>query len=154
GEVVEAFDRFLDRRVALKLLNEDLRNSAPIRARFQREGRAVAALDHPNIVRVHDLDPHGGFLVLELVEGESLSARLRRGRPSRDEAIRIVRDIASGLSAAHRAGIVHRDLKPANVLLSRDGAAKVSDFGIARVADSELTNTGDVLGTPAYMSPE
>jgi len=154
GEVVEAFDRFLDRRVALKVTNEELRASPQFHARFEREGRAVAALDHPNVVRVYDVDPHGGFLVLELVEGESLRERLGRLRVEKDDAIRIARDVSAGLAAAHRAGIVHRDLKPANVLLGSDGMAKVSDFGVARVIDSELTETGEVLGTPSYMSPE
>jgi hypothetical protein len=155
GVVYGAWDRVLERDVALKVMRRDVSESERYRERFLREGRTAAALDHPNVVRVHDVDPAACTLILERVRGESLALRLRRrGRLPRGEALRIAREILAGLGAAHKLGVVHRDLKPANVLITDDGVAKISDFGVAFVTKSDLTDPGEMLGTPEYMPPE
>ena len=137
GEVFRARDTRLGRDVAIKVIrrrNERRRK----RHRFQREARAIAALSHPHICTIHDVGSEGGidYLVLELVQGESLAARLRRGPLSLDEALARGIEIAQALDCAHRAGIVHRDLKPGNVMLTPTGA-KVLDFGLARITRGE-----------------
>jgi serine/threonine-protein kinase len=156
GAVYRARDEQLGREVALKVL---LAAADPgVRERFAREARAVAALRHPGIVALLDAGDQGGvpYLALELVEGETLLRAIERGIESR-EAARIAAEVAAAVGHAHSHGIVHRDLKPANVLLEKDGRARVSDFGLARVvgdAGKALSAGGEVLGTPAYMSPE
>jgi Tol biopolymer transport system component len=148
GQVYRALDTRLDRRVAIKISSEHFSG------RFEREARAIAALNHPHICSLYDVGPN--YLVMELIEGDTLAARLRRGALAPVDVARYGAQIASALAEAHARGIVHRDLKPANVMLTRSGA-KVLDFGIARQATAEgesLTTTGGVIGTPAYMAPE
>jgi tetratricopeptide (TPR) repeat protein/TolB-like protein len=155
GSVVEAYDDVLSRDVAIKILARDQRRDPNVGARFLREARAAAQLRHPGIVQVHDIDPAGGYIVMELVRGESLSARLwREHKLPIDEVRRIGRAIAKALAVAHAAGIVHRDVKPANVLLGESGEVKLADFGVAYFGDSDLTMPGTRVGTPAYMAPE
>src|SRR2546423_2595395 len=153
SEVWAADDIELGRRVALKLLARD---ADP--ARFEREARAVAALAHPNICRLYDYGGADGrpYMVLEYLGGGTLEDRLVPGEPyPSDETDRIARELAAGLAHAHERGLVHRDLKPANVLFDDEGVAKIADFGIARLGGSgTLTETGTLLGTAAYISPE
>jgi len=173
GVVWKATDTTLGREVAIKTLPADLAADEDRLARFDREARLLASLNHPNIAGIFGIhkaeDVH--FLAMELVPGEDLSQRLERGRLPIEQALRIARDIATGLEAAHDNGVIHRDLKPANVKLTRDGAAKVLDFGLAKAADAAAassktdpglsptltsagTRAGMILGTAYYMSPE
>ena len=146
GEVFRATDTRLGREVAIKLSQEEFS------ARFEREARVIAALNHPNICTLHDVGPN--YLVMELVEGETLAARIKRGSLPIEQTIRYGAQIASALSAAHAKGIVHRDLKPGNVMITKT-AVKVLDFGLAKSAQDEtVTVTNAVMGTPAYMAPE
>jgi len=153
GEVWKARDTRLDRIVAIKrLLNEHA--SPASAARFQQEARAIAALNHPNICQIHDVGPD--YLVLEYIEGKPLVTKESSGPIPADDAVKIVRQIASALEEAHGHGITHRDLKPDNILKTRTGV-KVLDFGLAKLsADSDVTKTveGTVMGTASYMSPE
>jgi serine/threonine protein kinase len=172
GEVFLATDTKLGRDVALKLLPADFANNAERVARFKREAQVLASLNHPNISAIYGLEQDKGkrFLVMELMEGQDLSARLKSGRIPEDEAVEIIRRIADGLNAAHRKGIVHRDLKPANVMITPDGTVKILDFGLARAYTDDveegsdptfsptitaaMTQAGTILGTAAYMAPE
>jgi serine/threonine protein kinase/Tol biopolymer transport system component len=174
GEVYRARDTRLDRDVAIKVLPADFANDADRLKRFEQEARATSALNHPNILTVHDFglaSPELGgapYLVAELLEGEELRAELERGAFAPRKAIEYARQIAAGLAAAHEKGIVHRDLKPENLFVTKDGRVKILDFGLAKLkpqtmsggVDSEaptmkpLTNPGVVLGTVGYMSPE
>ena len=154
GYVVEAHDKTLGREVAVKVIAAKRLGDARARTRFMREARAAAALRHPNIVTVFDLDPLGKFIVMELVAGETLKQRIERGPLALDEVRHIGDALLAAIATAHDAGVVHRDIKPANVLLGADGSIKLADFGVAGTADSELTATGEVIGTPAYMAPE
>jgi serine/threonine protein kinase len=153
SEVWLAEDTQLGRRVALKFLGRD---ADP--ARFEREAHAVAALADPNICRLYDYGEADGrpFMVLEFLPGGTLEERLSPGEPYPDEETeRLARELASGLAHAHARGLVHRDLKPANVLFDEEGRAKIADFGIARLGGARtLTETGTLLGTAAYISPE
>ncbi len=165
GEVYRAHDTRLRRDVALKVL-PSIRPADPERLRrFEQEARAAAALNHPNILSVYDIGQHDGFpyIVMELVPGETLAARIRRGPVPLAEALRIGADLADALGAAHAHGIVHRDLKPGNVMCDADGRLKILDFGLAKMMTSDTdpttltpatTRVGQVLGTPGYMSPE
>jgi len=173
GEVYRARDTKLDREVAIKVLPADLAADRDRVARFEREAKLLAALNHPNIAGIHGFEESDGVraLVLELVEGPTLAERVALGRLSIDEAKVAARQIAEALEAGHAAGIVHRDLKPANIKLRDDGTVKVLDYGLAKAfvgdvrsgGDSELsdsptrtqgTQVGSILGTAAYMSPE
>jgi Tol biopolymer transport system component/tRNA A-37 threonylcarbamoyl transferase component Bud32 len=171
GEVHRARDTRLGRDVAIKILPPHLVDDAERLARFEREAKVLAQLNHPNVAQIHGVDQvdETCFLVLELVAGESLGQRLARGPLPMAEALDVARQIAEGLEAAHGAGIVHRDLKPANVCLDEEGRVKLLDFGLAKAhggdgdsgptvqleSDSfELTREGVVMGTPTYMSPE
>ncbi len=154
AEVWAAHDLELDRRVAVKLLGPD---ADP--ARFEREARAVAALSHPNICRLFDYgttDEGRRYMVLEYLPGGTLEERLPAAEPlPDDESLRIASEMAAGLAHAHARDVVHRDLKPANVLFTSEGEAKIADFGIARLGGAgTLTETGTLLGTAAYISPE
>jgi len=172
GQVWLARDDRLGRDVAVKVLPEGFATSEAYRQRFEREGRAISALNHPNICTLYDIGRDGEthYLVMERIEGESLSERLRRGPLPVEQVVEFGGQIASALAAAHRAGIVHRDLKPGNVMLTRTGA-KLLDFGLARTADESgggairglteaptqherLTQQGTILGTIQHMAPE
>jgi predicted Ser/Thr protein kinase len=164
GIVYLARDTRLDRRVALKTYALPAGLSAEaereFHERFEREARAAAVLSHPGIITVHDVDRDAGdgtpYITMEYFEGESLQKLLdRRGRLDIDEARDIISQVADALCAAHAAGIVHRDVKPGNILIgSMGGRAKLADFGVARLRESELTRSGATIGSPAYMSPE
>jgi tRNA A-37 threonylcarbamoyl transferase component Bud32 len=157
--VVAAHDLRLDRRVAVKLLRVELDDPAA-RTRIEREARAAASFSHPNAVTVFDYGEHEGrpYVVMELVDGRSLDAVLRERGPMPAAEVRVIGDqLLAALGAAHARGLVHRDVKPANVLCPPGGAVKLADFGIAKAfadAATVLTATGQVVGTPAYLSPE
>jgi serine/threonine protein kinase len=166
GEVYRARDTRLGREVAIKVLPEQVAHDATALARFDREARAVAALSHPHIEALHDIGEHEGmhYLVMELLEGETLAARLRRGAVPEKDALRFGAEIAEALGAAHAHGVVHRDVKPANVMLTRSGA-KLLDFGLARLqrkagspGETATATTGldagVIAGTLPYMAPE
>ena len=168
GEVYLAEDRKLDRRVAIKLLPAGSNLDRKQLQRFQQEARAASALNHPNILTIHELGEVDGrqFIATEFVEGETLRQRMKRGRLAAREALDIAVQTASALGAAHHAGIVHRDVKPENIMLRPDGYVKVLDFGLAkltqqyertpetRLATHTDTSSGLVMGTVKYMSPE
>ena len=162
GEVYRATDVRLRRDVAVKVLSQSSPADSQRVDRFLQEARVTASLDHPNVVRLFDVGFFGGtpYLVTELLDGEPLRARLQRGSLAPDDAVRIAREVAAGLAAAHAAGLVHRDLKPENIFLTRSGTAKILDFGIAKLeqdapaADGLSTVTGVLMGTAGYLSPE
>ncbi|HJL14111.1 MAG TPA: protein kinase [Sandaracinaceae bacterium LLY-WYZ-13_1] len=154
GTVFAAFDRELDRPVAVKLVRRAWLARSGTRERFRREVRAAARLDDPHLVSVFDADVERGWLAMELVAGETLAARLERAPLDAAEVRRVGVQILAALGALHRAGIVHRDVKPSNVFLGEDGVVRLGDFGIAHVEGSELTETGQALGTRGYMAPE
>ena len=160
GRVYLARDPVLGRRVAVKVLRDDLGLPPDVKAeltqRMQQEARAAAAIAHPNLVTLHDMgedDANGLYLVFEYVEGPTLRERVAKGPLSPHEVAKMATELGSALAFAHDAGVVHRDVKPENVLLSKVGA-KLADFGIARLPDSTLTKAGTLLGTPAYSAPE
>ncbi|TMM13835.1 MAG: hypothetical protein E6G01_13995 [Actinobacteria bacterium] len=158
--VWRAHDRRLDREVAIKVLSQQLASDQSFRDRFEREAVHVASLKHPNIVTVYDSGSEGEsyYIIMELVEGESLQSALARASPYMPLGVvpELGKELLAGLSHAHQKGIVHRDIKPANILITREGTAKLADFGIARAAsDAEsFTATGSFIGTPSYSSPE
>lgn len=169
GEVYRARDTRLARDVALKMLPEAEASNVEWRARFEREARALASLNHPNIAAIYGLEESGAggrsasAIVMELVDGETLADRLKRGALPLEEALNVAGQIAGALEAAHERGIVHRDLKPANVKITPSGTVKVLDFGLAKflgdpahhdVTFSNVTAPAMLLGTPAYMAPE
>jgi serine/threonine-protein kinase len=156
--VLKAYHAELDRYVAIKVLHPAFLEDKNFLARFQREARLVAKLDHPNIVPIFDYSEHEGrpYLVMKFIEGETLKARLERGTVETEELLEIVQSVGSALSYAHKNKILHRDIKPSNVLLATDKQIYLADFGLARIAQSaESTLTSDmILGTPQYISPE
>jgi Tol biopolymer transport system component len=157
GVVYRAVDTVLNRPVALKFLPREFIGIGESRARFIREARAAAALDHPNICTVHAIEEAEGtlFLAMALIEGETLRERIRQGPLPPEEALGIAAQVAQGLQAAHSKGIIHRDIKPTNIMISHDGRAQILDFGLARSGEpSDVTRSGIILGTVAYMSPE
>ena len=156
--VYRAYQPTLEREVALKVLPDFLVEQPGFKARFHREAVAVARLQHPNILSVFDHGEQDGvtYIVSEYVEGGTLAARL--GAPIQlDYCVRLLRPVADALDYAHSEGVVHRDVKPSNILLDRRGVPILSDFGLARVAESaeseRLTQTGAMVGTPTYMAP-
>ncbi|HTS34975.1 MAG TPA: protein kinase [Candidatus Solibacter sp.] len=173
GEVYRALDTRLDRSVAVKILPAHLADKPEAGERFEREARTISSLNHPNICQLHDVGAQDGlrFLVMELLEGETLGDRLRRGPLPLEQVLRYGAEIARGLQAAHRCGVVHRDLKPGNIMLTKSGA-KLMDFGLAKgvhtsppvsaeltatlssPAPSPLTTQGAIVGTFQYMAPE
>src|SRR5580698_10190558 len=159
AEVYRAQDRLLDRPVALKILFSELSVDRTFVERFRREAQSAARLSHPNIVPVFDWGEDGGtyFIVMEFIDGRALSSILRTAGPLHpDRAAEIAADVALALDFAHRSGVIHRDVKPGNVLITDEGQVKVTDFGIARAVntDESLTQTGAVMGTATYFSPE
>lgn len=158
GTVYRARDERLHRSVAIKVLKDHLTHDERFVERFRREARAVASLAHPNIASLYDYGEDEGshFIVMELVEGSDLARILQNeGALEAQRAQGIAEQVCDGLAAAHSVGIVHRDVKPANILLTKEGTAKVTDFGIARATgDSRLTVTGSILGTAHYLAPE
>jgi serine/threonine protein kinase len=172
GEVFRALDTKLGREVAIKILPPEVAQDPERAARFEREARTLASLQHPNVASIYGFSEDGGvpFLAMELVEGEDLAQRLARGPLPLEDALRIAREIAVGLEAAHEKQIVHRDLKPANIKVDPAGAVKILDFGLARAFSGDpnessemlnsptitaaMTRVGVILGTAAYMSPE
>ncbi len=175
GEVYRARDTKLDRDVAIKVLPEDFATDADRLARFEREAKLLASLNHANIAAIYGLEDEGDqrFIVMEVVEGETLAERIASsGRIEVEEALEIARQIAEALEAAHENGVIHRDLKPANVKVTPDGKVKVLDFGLAKAYEADgspsesspdlsasptmaaATRTGVIMGTAAYMSPE
>lgn len=163
GVVYQAFDPQLDRQVAIKLLSSDRLDDQQWMSRFHREARLTSALNHPNIVTVHEVDEFDGvpYLVTEFVDGTTLRHILQQQSLTCDEAIGYATQIATGMAAAHAAEIIHRDLKPANIMIRPDGIIKILDFGLARPSntnqaspDISLSLSGMLIGTVAYMSPE
>jgi serine/threonine protein kinase len=174
GEVYRARDTRLDRTVAIKILPSHLSDNPEAKQRFDREARAISSLNHPNICTLHDVGHQDGtdYLVMELLEGETLADRLRKGPLPLEQVLKIGNEICEGLEKAHRNGVIHRDLKPGNIMLTKTGA-KLMDFGLAKAtmggaapsssltmtfsgpsADQPLTARGMVVGTFQYMSPE
>ncbi len=171
GEVYAADDLNLSRKVALKFLPEAFAGDPERMARFEREAKLLASLNHPNIAAIYGLEQAEGkrFIVMELVEGETLAQRIGKGALPADEAVALCRQIAEGLEAAHEKGVIHRDLKPANVMITEGDKVKILDFGLAKALSDEaqsvdssqsptlteaMTRPGVILGTAAYMSPE
>jgi len=171
GEVYRATDTKLNRDVALKVLPEEFAKDTTRMARFRREAQLLASLNHPNIAAIYGLEEENGVqaIALELVEGPTLSDRIKQGAIPLDEALNIAKQIVEALESAHEQGVIHRDLKPANVKVREDGQVKVLDFGLAKALEGELTQeeignsptlsvaatrAGVILGTAAYMSPE
>ncbi len=164
GDVYRARDNRLRREVALKMLADAAVNNVDSLARFDRETHAVAALNHPNILAIHDSGTHNGvpYAVTELLEGETLADRLRTGPLAAPRATEIACQIAEGLSAAHAKGVIHRDIKPENIFLTHEGRSKILDFGIARIeklatlspSRASQSSSGMLIGTAGYVSPE
>lgn len=158
GQVWRALDQTLGRQVAVKVVRPEAAEESGFLDRFRAEARNSAALQHPNIVTVYDFGEgkHSAYMVMELIEGQPLSAVIReRGALPPAEAIEILFQAALALQAAHEAGVVHRDVKPANIVVDSDGYARLADFGISRaLGEAPLTQTGEVLGTAHYLSPE
>jgi serine/threonine protein kinase len=169
GEVYRAKDTRLERTVAIKILTEHLSNNPDRHQRFEREARAISALNHAHICTLHDIGHQNGidYLVMEYLEGQTLADRLRKGPLPPDQVLQYAIQIADALSAAHRHGVIHRDLKPGNIMLTKSGA-KLLDFGLAKVAvrsavagvtvltthTAPLTGEESILGTLQYMAPE
>ena len=160
GVVYEAFDTVIERPVALKMLRTDLyapEQLPDVRARFKREAHSAGRLSHPNIVTIFDYGEHEGapYIAMDLMNGEELARSLEAGqRMALPQVVRVMEQLLGALAYAHEKGVVHRDMKPSNVFVLRDATIKVVDFGLARIEASNLTETGTLLGTPAYMSPE
>ena len=167
----QAKDQKLGRDVAIKVLPDEFARDADRVSRFQREAKLLASLNHPNIAAIYGLEESGGtnFLVLELVEGETLADRIKAGPIPVEESLKLALQIAEALEAAHEKGVIHRDLKPANIKVTPEGKVKVLDFGLAKAFAGEqaelnpsnsptlsdmATQQGIILGTAAYMSPE
>ncbi|MFN8096076.1 MAG: serine/threonine-protein kinase [Vicinamibacteria bacterium] len=157
GKVYRAHDPVLDRSVALKTVSPALLSRKDTLKRFEREARAAARLQHPNIVTIYEVGESEGtrYIAMELVEGVELTDVLAASAGySIEQKVRIMADVCRGLDFAHKAGVVHRDVKPANIRVAKDGTVKIVDFGIARIGESDMTQAGIVLGTPSYISPE
>src|SRR5262245_38463450 len=173
GEVYLAQDTKLDRQIALKTLPAELAASRDRMERFIREAKSAAALNHPHIAQIHEIGEHEGthFIVMEFIDGVTLSTEIQRGQTGVGRLLRYLQQAAEGLAKAHAAGIVHRDLKPDNIMITRDGFAKVLDFGLAKLVENRpglepgkgsnlptrmmhQSTPGAVMGTVGYMSPE
>src|SRR6476620_5473512 len=174
GEVYLAKDTKLDRNVALKILPAELASSRERMLRFVQEAKAAAALNHPNVAHVYEISEHDGlnFIAMEYVEGRTLREKIHYEQTGLSKLLKYLQQVASGLAKAHAAGIVHRDLKPDNIMITRDGYAKILDFGLAKLIETQspsitnedaatavmpgqpLSAAGSVMGTVGYMSPE
>ena len=167
GEVYRAKDTRLGREVAIKILSAEFSSNQNRMERFEQEARAASALNHPNIITVHDVGAHNGasYIAMELIDGKSLREMLQAGALPVKRAVSLAAQVADGLAKAHEAGIVHRDLKPENIMVSKDGFAKILDFGLAKsmmpaLSEASVLSTlaktgeGTILGTVGYMSPE
>jgi tetratricopeptide (TPR) repeat protein len=157
GVLYKALDTRLGRTVALKFLPPQWSLDTAFKARFEREARAVAALDHPNVCTVHEIgETEDGqlFIAMAFYQGETVKEKIARGPLEVPKALELATQAASGLTSAHRAGLVHRDIKPANLMVTDEGVLKILDFGLAKTGETALTESGMRLGTPAYMSPE
>jgi len=157
GEVYKGHDPVLNRFVAIKIIAETLGTDVDLVERFKREARNAAGLNHPNIITIYDFVEEEGhlYMVMELLEGQDLKELIKSGSPvTMEQILSIMEQIADGLGFAHSRGIIHRDLKPANIHVSKNGQVKLLDFGLVHEASSDMTKTGQVMGTPNYMSPE
>ena len=157
GVVYKAKDNRLNRTVALKFLPAELTQDKEARKRFIQEAQAAAALEHPNICTVYEVDESVGqiFISMSYIEGQSLKDKVKGGPMDVEEAKNIVLQVAEGLGEAHKKGIIHRDIKPANIMLTKKGQAKITDFGLAKLSwRTDLTKPSTIMGTVAYMSPE
>ena len=164
GEVYRCRDSRLARHVAIKILSAKAVPDPSRLERFFAEAKAVSSLNHPNILTLHEIGESraGPYLVTELVDGATVREKLRQGPMAWREAHDVALQSASGLAKSHAAGIVHRDIKPENLMVTRDGLVKILDFGLAKLvasdidalADSNMTSTGMIVGTPAYLAPE
>ncbi len=153
GSLFLAWDPLLERQIAIKLLRDD---SEELRERFAREARSVARLRHPNIITIFDVGEQDGqpFIAMEYIQGQTLGDLVRSGPLTLARKLQLMGELCDGLGFAHKVGIVHRDVKPANIMVERDGVLKILDFGIARIAESGMTQAGMLIGTLNYMSPE
>ncbi len=158
GQVYLAHDTILDRDVALKVMVAQIADDPELKERFEREARAVAKMQHPNLVTVFDLGSHtdgSPFIAMELLKGQDLQKAMRQAPPMTVERkVAVIVQVLAGLAHAHQAGIVHRDIKPANIFIQEDGSVKIMDFGVARLTTASMTGTGNIVGTADYMSPE
>jgi len=156
GRVYEAIDPIIGRRVAVKTISLNVATDAETRSRFFREAQAAGQLSHPNLITIHDIGDADGtpYIVMEFLEGLDLNRKMRQERLSYDAKMQIMIDVCEGLAFAHGRDIVHRDIKPANIFITPNGRAKILDFGLARGVLSDVTQTGKIVGTPNYMSPE
>ena len=156
GRVYEAIDPIIGRRVAVKTISLSVATDAETRSRFFREAQAAGQLSHPNLITIHDIGDAEGtpYIVMEYLEGLDLNRKMRQERLSYDAKMQIMIDVCEGLAFAHGRDIVHRDIKPANIFITPNGRAKILDFGLARGVLSDVTQTGKIVGTPNYMSPE
>src|SRR4051812_14352429 len=156
GRVYEAVDPIIGRRVAIKTIALNIAADAETRARFFREAQAAGQLSHPNLITIHDIGETDGqpYIVMEYLEGADLSRKIRSERLSLDTKMQIMMDMCDGLAFAHGHDVVHRDIKPGNIFITNHGRVKILDFGLARGALSDVTRTGNVVGTPNYMAPE
>jgi serine/threonine-protein kinase len=157
GEVYKGHDPILNRFVAIKIIAETLGTDTDLVERFKREARNAAGLNHPNIITIYDFVEEEGhlYMVMELLEGQDLKELIKSGSPlTMEQILSIMEQIADGLGFAHTRGMIHRDLKPANIHVSKNGQVKILDFGLVHEASSDMTKTGQVMGTPNYMSPE
>jgi serine/threonine protein kinase len=157
GVVYRAIDPLINRRVAIKVMADAVAQDSGLRDRFLREAQAAGSLQHPNVVTIYDfgeVDDHL-FIAMEYVEGDDLGDLLTKNVTIRAiDALDLIIGLLHGLAYAHKRGIIHRDIKPANIRVDTEGKARLMDFGVAHLASSELTSTGMLLGTPAYMAPE
>ena len=159
GEVYEGTDPVLGRRVALKVLGKKHQESTEFKTRFMREGRSLASMNHPNVVQVYHLGEHEGrpFLAMEFLDGDDVGAEIKKNGPLHPgDAAEVIRQAAIGLHETERSGVVHRDVKPSNLVLTSTGTVKVTDFGLAKALQEDLsiTATGVFVGTPDYLAPE
>jgi serine/threonine protein kinase len=156
GRVYEATDPIINRHVAIKTISGHLIQTPEARGRFVREAQAAGQLSHPNLITIHDIAEHDGapFIVMEYLDGEELTAIIAKRRTALDVKLRMMIDVCEGLAYAHVKGLVHRDIKPANIFVTKQHHVKILDFGLARGLESDLTRTGNVVGTPSYMAPE